>query len=344
MGGGFSGLSVASHLRQLEPNKTTAVFEADCVGAGSSGYTGGMTLAESAAGDLPGLGDVLEGFAEVPRDLEIECDFTLPGAWELGRQDVMQDSPISWNDSGTLGVVRQVPGGTADPGKLISGLAQAARRLGATVFENTRVQNISYEEPLELEVSGKRIRAGHALIATNAESLELGDLAGGAEPKFTLALATESLTDEQLHDVGLSSRRPFYTVDMPYLWGRPLYGNQVIFGSGLVELTHWSELHDLNISAGEAGRLMRLLKTRVRSLHSGLQNVQFTNRWGGPILIADEWIPVFRHHLKSANVTVLGGYSGHGVALSVYLGRWAAEAMLGKRNLPDWNKPAGVKH
>ena len=33
---------------------------------------------------------------------------------------------------------------------------------------------------------------------------------------------------------------------------------------------------------------------------------------------------------------ILGGYSGHGVALSVYLGRWAAEALLGRRELPDW--------
>jgi len=33
---------------------------------------------------------------------------------------------------------------------------------------------------------------------------------------------------------------------------------------------------------------------------------------------------------------VLGGYSGHGVAQSVYLGRWAAEVLSGKRSLPDW--------
>jgi hypothetical protein len=85
VGAGFSGLSAAARLRQLQPDKTTAVFEADCVGAGSSGHTGGMTLAESAAGDLPGLGDVLEGFAEIQRELKIECDFNLPGVWELGR-------------------------------------------------------------------------------------------------------------------------------------------------------------------------------------------------------------------------------------------------------------------
>jgi len=33
---------------------------------------------------------------------------------------------------------------------------------------------------------------------------------------------------------------------------------------------------------------------------------------------------------------VLGGYCGHGVALSVYLGKWAAEALLGRRALPSW--------
>jgi glycine/D-amino acid oxidase-like deaminating enzyme len=344
VGGGFSGLSAAARLRQVHPDKTTVVFEADCVGAGSSGYTGGMTLAESAAGDLPGLGDVLEGFVDIQHELKIECDLKLPGVWELGRQNVKKDSPISWNDSGTLGVVNDAPGGTVDPGKLVSGLAQTTQRFGAVIFEHARVEKISYEPPLELEVSGKRIHAGQVLIATNAESLELSDLSGGAEPKFTLALATAPLTDAQLTEVGLSTHKPFYTVDMPYLWGRPLHGNQVIFGSGLVHLEHWSELLNLNISSGEAAGLMRLLESRVRSLHPMLENVQFTNRWGGPILIADQMTPVFRHHLKSKNIVVLGGYSGHGVALSVYLGRWAADVLAGKRKLPSWNKSSGAKH
>ena len=344
VGGGFSGLSAATRLRQIQPDKTTVVFEADCVGAGSSGYTGGMALAESAAGDLPGLGDVLEGFAEILRELKIECDLSLPGVWELGRKNIKKDSPISWNDSGTLGVVNDAPGGTIDPGKLVSGLAQAAQQSGATIFEHARVEKITYEQPLELEVSGKRVRAGQVLIATNAESLELSDLSGGAEPKFTLALATEALTDAQLKEVGLSTRKPFYTVDMPYLWGRPLHGNQVIFGSGLVHLEHWSELFNLNISSGEAAGLMRLLEARVHLLHPALENVQFTNRWGGPILIADEMTPVFKRHLKSKNIIALGGYSGHGVALSVYLGRWAADVLAGKRTLPSWIKSSGAKH
>lgn len=344
VGGGFSGLSAAARLRQLLPDKTTAVFEADCVGAGSSGHTGGLTLAESAAGDLPGLGDVLDGFAEILQELKIDCDFNLPGVTELGRSKVKKDSPISWSDSGALGVVNDVPGGTVDPGKLVSGLAQAAQRLGAAIFEHARVDKISYEQPLELEISGRRVRAGRILLATNAESLELSDLSGVAEPKFTLALATAPLTDAQLKNVGLATRKPFYTADLPYLWGRSLHGQRLIFGSGLVHLEHWSELLNLDILTGEAAGLMRLLELRVHSLHPGLEKVQFTNRWGGPILITDQMKPVLSHHLKNKKIIVLGGYSGHGVALSVYLGRWAADALAGKRKLPAWDKSLGAIH
>jgi hypothetical protein len=32
----------------------------------------------------------------------------------------------------------------------------------------------------------------------------------------------------------------------------------------------------------------------------------------------------------------VGAYAGHGVALSSYLGTWAAEILLGKRKLPAW--------
>src|ERR1700683_5430289 len=125
IGGGFTGLAAAAWLRKIAPDKSVAVFEAWTVGAGASGRTGGMALAESAAGDLPGLGDILAGFSEILDELGVECDRHLHGAWEVGRDKALADSPISWNDSGTLRVTKEVPGGTIDPGKLVSGLAPA---------------------------------------------------------------------------------------------------------------------------------------------------------------------------------------------------------------------------
>ncbi len=339
IGGGFSGLSAAAWLRRLAPTKTVALFESETIGAGSSGHSGGMTLAETSAGDLPGLGDVLAGFSAILNELEVDCDLVLPGAWEVGRRDPLPDSPIRWSDSGNLQAVRAVPGGSADPGKLVSGLARAADREGVLLFENACVTNVTFREELRLEVRGKQLRAGHAVFATNAQSLEISGLAGRTSPKFTLAIATEPLTSEQLEMLGLASKKPFYTVDFPYLWGRLLSNDGVVFGSGLVHLDDWRDFAKIDIAAGESAELIGRLENRVRGLHPVLRDVRFTHRWGGPILIGDEWCPVFGRHPQSSRALVMGAYCGHGVALSVYLGRWAAEALLGRRSLPEWIAP-----
>jgi glycine/D-amino acid oxidase-like deaminating enzyme len=339
VGGGFTGLAAAAWLRHLEPKKHVALFESSRIGACSSGHTGGMALSETAAGDLPGLGDVLGGFTGILRTLQVDCDLRLPGALEIGRHGVLSSSPIRWTDCGTLGVTREVPGGTIDPGKMLSGLAHAASRLGALILETAPVESLRVEESPVLYIHGRPVRARGVLLATNAESLELSGLARVAEPKFTMAVATGPLSSEQISSLGLSAGKPFYTVDLPYLWGRMLHENRVIFGSGLVHLEDWRELLTLNVAEGHAAELLANLEERVHNLHPALHDVRLSHRWGGPILIADKWQPVFRRHPEHRDVIVLGAYSGHGVAQSVYLGAWAAEAMLGRRDLPDWNLP-----
>lgn len=337
VGGGFTGLATAAWLRHLAPEKSVAVFEARALGAGSSGHTGGIALGETAAGDLPGLGDVLGGLSHILSTLRVECECETGGAYELTHLPGLKHSPIHWADSGVLCVANEVPGGTVNPGKMVSGLARAADRLGAVILENARVDNVVRQDArLCLTVRGAEIRAQRALVATNAMSLELSGLVGQAEPKFTLAVATEPLTDAQVSELGLATRRPFYTIDLPYLWGRLVQSNSVIFGSGLVHLNDWRELEELSIHKGEAAELLARLAERVRALHPALRGVKFTHRWGGPMLIGDGWTPVFQSHSRCEGLLVLGAYSGHGVALSVYLGCWAAEALLGRRELPSW--------
>jgi glycine/D-amino acid oxidase-like deaminating enzyme len=336
VGGGFSGLSAASWLRRFAPDKTVVLFESASIGAGSSGHTGGMVLAETAAGDLPGLGDVLDGFTSILNELEVDCDLALPGVYEIGRSGGLPDSPISWSDRGLVRAVKQVPGGMIDPGKMVSGLARAAEKSGAQIFENVSVEEIEFGDPACLRFQGGQLRARKVLLATNGMSLELSGLARDGQTKFTLAVATEPLRPGQLESLGLATEKPFYTIDFPYLWGRILRTGGVIFGGGLVHLNDWRELAGLDVEAGEPAQLIARLESRVRALHPVLQNVRFANQWGGPILIANQWRPAFAQHPRSPHTVVLGAYSGHGVALSVYLGRWAAEVLCGKRSLPDW--------
>ncbi len=336
IGGGFTGLAAVAWLRRLAPEKTAVVLEASHFGSGASGRTGGIALGETAAGDLPGLGDVLKGFSAILQELKVDCRLSLSGVWEVARSKGRSDSPIIWQDSGTLRVVDEVPGGTVDAGRLLGGLARAAQRLGAVLCENAPVRGVRFEEPLKLVLPQGELRARNVLFATNAHSLELSGLASRAQAKFTLAVATEPLTAGELEAIGLGQPKAFYTLDLPYLWGRVLANNGIVFGSGLVDIKDGSELASSDIGSGRSAELLQSLERRVHGLHPALRSVKFTHRWGGPILFGNAWRPFFDRHPRTPNALVLGGYSGQGVTLSVYLGCWAAEVLLGKKRLPAW--------
>jgi glycine/D-amino acid oxidase-like deaminating enzyme len=379
VGGGFTGLTAAATLKRLAPGKTVLLLEAGRVGNGASGRTGGMVLAETAAGDLPGLGDVLKAYRRILREFGVKADLILPGVWEVARGPrsmdgkpvhAMKRSPIEWSDLGTLRAVAKVPGGSVNPGKVVEGLARTATKAGAQIAENALVEKLEFKEKIKLHVArgggGQRrsvILAERVLLATNAGALQLAErLFNGrepAEPKLTFAIATTRVNKQQRAAIGMGSRRPFYTVDLPYLWGRQLPDGRLIFGSGLVpgwgeslrkespakkaaefnEGNLWNGLETVDVRKGEARERLESLERRVRGLHPVLAKVRVTHRWGGPILLTKEFMPVFRKHPRSDRVIVAGGYSGHGVALSVHLGKWAAEHLLGRRELPDWPKP-----
>jgi glycine/D-amino acid oxidase-like deaminating enzyme len=348
IGGGFTGLAAAAWLRHYSPNESVLLLEAGQVGAGASGRTGGMALAETAAGNQPGLGDVLAGLRHTIQAFDLRCDLDLRGAWEIGRKYCRRSagSPIEWRDSGTLRVVNDVEGGTLDPGKLVSGLAQAADRAGARILERHRVLGIKWRANPEMEVASRSSRtkvvtAGKIIFATNALSLSNSGLKG-MHPRLTLAVLTAPVPEKVLEEIGLAARRPFYTLDFPYLWGRVRQDRSIIWGAGLVHSPDSNDLDAVNVAAPEPAQIFAQLEQRVRHLHPALARVKFTHRWGGPILFRDSWKPVFDWHPRSAgqkNAIVAGAYAGHGVALSSYLGKWAAEILTGgARPLPKWGR------
>jgi glycine/D-amino acid oxidase-like deaminating enzyme len=330
-----------------------------------------MALSQSAAGDLPGLGNVLLGYRKILRELGIDAELGLPGVWEVSRHEksmegekvrALKNSPIDWEDSGRVRAVGKVPGGTVNPGKVISGLARAAAEAGAQIVENAEVVRAEFSDPVRLFVEGKVngilqktvVTAKRVLLATNAGSRELAgtiySAKASSEPRLTFAIATAPLSKKQIAALGMKSGRPFYSVDFPYLWGRMLKDGGMIFGSGLVpafgkwlaksaksSVTKlWSGLERFSVDRGEPAARLRSLEKRVRLLHPAMKTIRVTHRWGGPILTTKDFIPTFRRHPENKNVVVLGGFSGHGVALSVYLGHQAAQHFTGRYKLPRW--------
>jgi glycine/D-amino acid oxidase-like deaminating enzyme len=197
VGGGFTGLAAACQLRRLAPEKTVALLEARRLGGGASGRTGGIALAGTAYGELAGLGDVLQGFVGILEALEIQCGLTLPGVWEIARTRGQSASPILWEDSGALHVLREVAGGTVAPGRLIDGLASATERLGAVLCESAPVLSVSFEQPARLTLSQSELRAGRTENSGPACNGPCGNQArrsalavGGGDALAVLAIMT----------------------------------------------------------------------------------------------------------------------------------------------------------
>ena len=290
VGGGFAGLAAAAWLRMKAPKKSVVLLEAAQIGSGASGRTGGMVLSESAAGDLSGLGDVLAGLKKILQQLRVNPELSLHGAWEIARSDEAEKSdygrplrgpsPIDWQDSGNLHVVNVVPGGTLDPGKQVSELARAAVRLGAVVTENCEVQQIRWTDTPQLEFARGRLIAGKVLLTTNALSLNLSALHRQAHPKLTLAARTAPITEKQIELIGLAARKPFYTVDFPYLWGRVCADNSIVWGAGLVDPPESGDMREIDVTEGRPAEMFAKFEKRIHGLHPALSARQVHARMG----------------------------------------------------------------
>ena len=334
VGAGFTGLAAAHYMLQHRPTLHLAVFEARQVGAGASGRTGGMILEDTAVGPLPGVEDCIATLHELIRTQDLQCDLQLGGCWEIGRRRGQPASPIQWADSGTLRVVNAIPGGAFDPRRFLAGLAGVVQRAGGQVFEQAPVTGLEVEAGgVRLAVAGKVVYAQRAVFATNAFCLALLGLQSLAGEVHTIAVATEPLTDAVFDAIGWASRTPFYTLDRPYLWGRVTAEGRSVIGGGL---TGYGEVEHARVDAPDAVPLFNNLERRIHGLHPALRTVRLTHRWIGPLCMTNDGKPIIASK-NDGRVLLATGYRGHGVALSVRVGKLLAEVLAGQGRLPVWS-------
>ena len=235
VGAGFTGLATAHYILHRDPGLRVAVFEARQVGAGASGRTGGLVLEDTAVGPLPGVENCVATLHELVRTQDIQCDLHVDGCWEIGRHGGQPASPIQWTDSGTLRVVNAIPGGAFDPRKFLAGLAAVVQRAGGQLFEQAPVTGLDMAARggVRLVVAGETVCAERVVFATNPFCLPLLGLQDWAGGVHTVAVATEPLADAVFDAIGWATRTPFYTLDLPYLWGRATADGRAVIGAGV---------------------------------------------------------------------------------------------------------------
>ncbi|HTW87870.1 MAG TPA: FAD-dependent oxidoreductase [Candidatus Binataceae bacterium] len=336
VGGGLTGAAAA--LRLARAGLRTVLLEAGRFGDAASGRTGGIVLEGTAWGPREGANRCVPDLEKLVRDESIDCDLEVAGCWEIDHRKGSDQLP--WLDGETpIRIARIVAGGVVNPLALLAGLANRAAESGAMLHEHARVTRVLTDSSPAVEAAGVTLRTRHLVIAANAWTSALVPAIRPTRAALTFAIATAPLDTPTLAAIGLNPGLPFYTIDLPYLWGRLTRERRLIMGAGLL----WGsadELEALDVCQGEAAAILERLETRVRRLNPALRDVRVEYRWAGPIAIPDGQAPQIGRLAGAPDIFVASGYAGHGVALSVTAGTLLARAIIEAAPLPRWAEPA----
>ncbi|KAB0680400.1 NAD(P)/FAD-dependent oxidoreductase [Aureimonas leprariae] len=353
VGGGFTGLSAATHLAQR--GVSVAVLEAHRFGDGASGRNGGQMntgqrLWPEELEDTYGFerSKALFDFAEeakahlldFARTQGIDIDYR-PGQLSVAHKrrlvadyrshaETMRERygypHIAFMDAAEtaerLGSA-QYFGGTRDTGtghihplKLLVGSAKAAAANGAKLFERTPVLSLANENG---RVRARTVRgtvtAERALLATNAHG-------GGLEPEAAR------------HIMPI---RSFIGATEPLPAGSDvLAGGEAVDDSRFVVRYFRRTADDRLLFGGReaytsaAGEIGSHIRRMIAATFPQIADLPLTHAWGGSVGITVERMPFVR--TVAPGVTAIGGFSGHGVMMANFSGRLYAERVTGNRD------------
>ena len=352
VGGGLAGCSAALHLAGR--GFKVALLEANCVGYGASGRSGGQTIfglatSQKALAAQVGREDARRLFEmsiealdltqAMIREHGIECDYR-PNHVHVATKPRHLDELAEWFDelrdeyayesvhlldrealqahvrSGRyLGGLLDTRSGHLHPLKFTQGLARAAEAAGALLFEQTEA--LHYEDGAGVIVRTPRgeVRCRQLVLCGNAY---LGALAPALSRRIlgvgTYIIATRPLDPEDAREL-LPSNAAVADINWILDYFRRSVDGRILFGGRV------------SYSAFQPPHLPESMRRRMMRIFPELAKVPVEYAWGGYLDITRSRAPDFGR--LSPNVYYLQGFSGHGMSLTVLAGRLAAEAVAG---------------
>ncbi|MGH3008566.1 MAG: NAD(P)/FAD-dependent oxidoreductase [Gaiellaceae bacterium] len=352
VGAGYTGLWTALELRRAEPSLEVVVLEKETAGFGASGRNGGWVLGAlvgSSAGWVARGGEVgalaqeraiQATVDEVGRRVEeeaIDCDYVKGGtlsvaqsALELHRL-LAQRGDESLLDADALAARVRVRGGVGalfsphcarvQPAKLVRGLAAAAERAGATIYERTPALEL---EPGRARTPAGEVRARWIVRATEGYTADLPGLRRLLAPVTSAMIATEPLPDSVWAELGWSGcetildGRNLYTYLQRTADGRIALGGRgepYVFGSGTAR------------ELPPGGAVVEGLRERLRDLF-GI-DARVAAAWQGVLGVSRTWRPAVGID-AARGLAWAGGYAGDGVAASNLAARTLRDLILAR--------------
>jgi glycine/D-amino acid oxidase-like deaminating enzyme len=364
IGGGFTGLSTAYHLRKDNPGMAVAVLEGEVIGYGASGRNGGFSM--TLFGMEPAITKRLFGqqrTVEAHRYMEravdyvdqlvkehnMQSDYWFPGFLRVATSpkyakriqhdlQILNDmgiGGIEWIDAARLRAEVDSPAflgawweprcGLLNPAKQVRELKRVAAQFGAQIYENTPVSAIERGARFLLHTPAGTVTADKIVFATNAYSHLIPQLASKQAPVFTHMVVTAPLTAAQLATIGWTHRQGIEDARNLVHYFRLTADNRLAMGGSDVTLAYGRSMEqDLN------ARVFADLERDVVQIFPGLRGVLFTHRWGGPVSVPVQMVPAIGQ-LGDARALYSLGCIGHGVSLTHLNGRTLADLVCERK-------------
>ncbi len=352
IGGGFTGLSAALHL--AEAGLSVILLEAHRVGFGASGRNGGQ-LGSGQRMDQEGLegfvgrkeAQKLWHMGEEAKDLvksliakhEINCHLRPGVAWTASStrdcghlhdyghhlRDHYGYDQIEFLTPEACHQMCPSPdykGGILDHGaahlhplNLSLGLARAAAKAGAALYEESEVLEIDEGSEVRVKTAGGEVRAEHLILACNGYLGGLNrQVAARVMPINNFVVATEPLGEEAHRVLG----RDVAVADGKFVvnYFRLSHDKRLLFGGG--------ESYGYRFPAD----IEAVVRKPMTQIFPHLKDVRVDYAWGGTLGITMKRMPYLAR--LGRNVLSASGYSGHGVGTAVHAGQLMALAIQGQ--------------
>ncbi len=359
IGAGYTGLSAARTVAQR--GARVAVLESQTVGWGASSRNGGMVLTGMKLGvnkliSMYGRERTQRMYAaslasidcveQIVGEEKIDCDFSRCGHLEVACKQrhfddyarqaevidrdynhklrVVQRHELNSEIGSSVyygGMVDEVSAG-CNPARYVAGLARAAMKAGAQIFEHTRVDGIERDKRngeigWKLTTSRGALWAHELFVGTSGYT---GKATPALQKKLipigSFIITTEVLPQALARELSPRNRMIYDSKNFLYYY-RLTPDRRMLFGG---RAAFFPET-DQTVRQSAA-----LLRRGMIGVFPQLRDAKIDYVWGGTLDFAFDIMP---HAGTMDGMYYAVGYAGHGVAMATYQGQKIAELMAG---------------
>lgn len=366
VGGGYTGLWTAWHLKQLAPDARVVLLESRLAGEGPSGRNGGFVnalwlwlpamrerfgdgparaLALAAQGSVDAIGDFCAdqgvdawyrrgGYMRVSTApaWDGDCADVIAACRELGLPDACASlDPAQVRDRCRSPVFRDAtlfPGGaTVQPARLARGLRDRVRAAGVELYEDTPVADVSRRGgDVVARCRGADVVARSAVMATGGALLGVPGLRRRLTLTSSHMVITEPVPD-LLAELGWTGGECITDARAMVHYFRTTPDGRIAFGWGAGGVVRGAR------TGGRAEidpAVIAEVERHLLRFFPGLRGRRIEAAWGGPVDVSPSHLPV----VVEIEPGIHGGfgYTGHGVGPSHMVGRSLASLALDRRD------------